>query len=98
MAFALDPQKRITQFSHQSWGAAVGLDQVLSVAQTTDGYIWVGTASSLFRFDGLHFKQWEPRLGEPKLTGSASLLHGAKDGQALIITPLQRGDPAAQRT
>ena len=52
---ALDPDKKMTQFFHQSWGAAQGIDRVYSIAQTKDGYIWLGTGNGLFRFDGVHF-------------------------------------------
>ena len=40
------------------WQTEDGLPQnaVTSVAQTRDGYIWVGTYSGLARFDGEHFK------------------------------------------
>jgi len=85
-AFALDPQKTITQYSHQSWGGADGLDQVFSIAQTTDGYIWVGAANGLFRFDGFHFKQWEAGPKEPRLPGPAFQLLGAKDGSLWIAS------------
>ncbi len=39
------------------WGTADGLpdDSVLSVIQTRDGYLWVGTLHGLVRFDGLRF-------------------------------------------
>jgi signal transduction histidine kinase/ligand-binding sensor domain-containing protein len=83
-AFALDPQKRITQFAHQSWGAADGLDQVYSIAQTTDGYIWVAAANGLFQFDGIHFRQWEAKPGETRLPSHPNKLLGAKDGSLWI--------------
>jgi signal transduction histidine kinase/ligand-binding sensor domain-containing protein len=64
-AFALDPQKAITQFVHTSWtekdGAPTGIRML---AQTTDGYLWIGTAAGLFRFDGLRFVRFEPQAGE----------------------------------
>lgn len=44
-AFALDPQKAITQFVYTSWtekdGAPLG---VWALAQTTDGNLWIATA------------------------------------------------------
>src|SRR6516225_10277435 len=83
-ASALDPQKRITQFAHQSWGAADGLDPVFSIAQTTDGYIWVAAANGLFQFDGFHFRQWEAKPGETRLPSHPNKLLGAKDGSLWI--------------
>lgn len=54
---SLDPDKPIGEFIHQSWQTAQGLPQnsVLSLAQTSDGYIWMGTEEGLVRFDGVRF-------------------------------------------
>ena len=35
---------------------------VRAIAQTPDGYLWLGTEAVLYRFDGLHFLAWEPGL------------------------------------
>ncbi|MDB6053016.1 MAG: sensor signal transduction histidine kinase [Verrucomicrobiales bacterium] len=55
---ALDPSKSVFQFNCQNWNRQSGLpsDKVNSVAQSTDGYIWLGTQNGLVRFDGLEFK------------------------------------------
>jgi ligand-binding sensor domain-containing protein len=53
-AHALDPHPRISQYAHTAWrvrdGAFVGAPS--SIAQTTDGYVWIGTLAGLLRFDG----------------------------------------------
>ncbi|MEO8276921.1 MAG: protein kinase [Thermoanaerobaculia bacterium] len=56
-AHALDPHRRLTQLRVQVWGTAEGLPSlsVSSVAQTSDGYLWVGTTEGLARFDGSRF-------------------------------------------
>lgn len=56
-AGALDPQKAITQYIQTVWTTDAGLPQtsVYSVAQTSDGYLWVGTEQGLARFDGMRF-------------------------------------------
>jgi ligand-binding sensor domain-containing protein len=56
-AFALDPKKAITQYVHNAWTTEDGLPQnsILSIAQTRDGYLWVGTWGGLARFDGVRF-------------------------------------------
>ena len=40
-----------------TWGDKEGLPQssVLSIVQTRDGYLWLGTLSGLIRFDGVRF-------------------------------------------
>jgi signal transduction histidine kinase/ligand-binding sensor domain-containing protein len=54
---SLDPAKAITQYVHQAWQSDSGLPQnsVLAIAQTPDGYIWLGTEEGLVRFDGVRF-------------------------------------------
>lgn len=64
-AFALDPQKTITQFVHTAWTEKDGApNSVRALAQTADGYLWIGTPAGLFRFDGLRFVRFEPQAGE----------------------------------
>ena len=40
-----------------SWSTGAGLPQssVISVIQTRDGYLWLGTLNGLVRFDGIRF-------------------------------------------
>ncbi len=56
-AHALDPKKAIKQYSHQVWQIEDGLpqNQVESVLQTRDGYLWLATREGLARFDGARF-------------------------------------------
>jgi len=44
-------------FIVSSWSAEEGLpdSEVISVIQTHDGYLWLGTLHGLVRFDGIHF-------------------------------------------
>jgi len=56
-ALALDPDKSLLQFPHQSWQTEDGLPQnaIQALAQTPDGYLWGGTWEGLVRFDGVRF-------------------------------------------
>ena len=60
---SLDPDKPLTQYIHQAWQAAEGLPQnsVLALAQTADGYLWLGTEEGLVRFDGARFVVFDKR-------------------------------------
>src|SRR5262245_6034974 len=82
--FALDPLQTFTQFRHQSWGVANGIDAVNSVAQTEDGYIWINAGTGLLRFDGVAFTRWTPNPGDPDLPGHALPMLGSKDGSLWI--------------
>jgi ligand-binding sensor domain-containing protein/signal transduction histidine kinase len=65
---ALDSQRALSQFGHEVWLTENGLPQntVHAIAQTKDGYIWLGTEEGLARFDGVRFavfdKQNTPQL------------------------------------
>jgi len=60
-AAGLDSQKTISQFTHTSWSAKDGIPgPVRAIAQTPDGYLWLGTEAGLYRFDGLRFAPIEP--------------------------------------
>jgi ligand-binding sensor domain-containing protein len=56
-AQALDPEQKITQYSLTQWGHRDGLPStaIYAVAQTPDGFLWLGTSDGLVRFDGLRF-------------------------------------------
>src|SRR3954468_2722095 len=57
-ALALDPTKSVYQYSCRSWARQNGLSAngVNAVIQSKDGYLWLGTAMGLVRFDGIEFK------------------------------------------
>ncbi len=57
LAYGLDPAKAITQYHQLVWNTDNGLPQnsVTAIAQTDDGYIWLGTEEGLARFDGIRF-------------------------------------------
>ena len=58
MAVAGAQTKPPKQYVHHSWTAADGLPEnaVTSIAQTRDGYLWIGTAEGVARFNGREFK------------------------------------------
>lgn len=57
----LDRARKIDQFHHTSWTAENGApSQISALAQTADGYLWIGSARGLFRFDGVEFEPYVP--------------------------------------
>ncbi|HMD22289.1 MAG TPA: two-component regulator propeller domain-containing protein [Alloacidobacterium sp.] len=66
-ARAIDPNRAMSQYMRDSWGTENGFmgGQVNAIAQTSDGYLWVGAEKGLFRFDGRSFvdvRQLNPTL------------------------------------
>ena len=87
-ALALDPAKALTQFIHSVWQARDGLPQntITAIAQTPDGYLWLGTREGLARFDGVRFTIYTNE-NTPALTQSQILsLHADRDGRLWIGT------------
>lgn len=57
-AQAIDPHRELSQYMRDHWGSEKGFTggAVTAVAQTADGYLWIGTERGLIRFDGLSFR------------------------------------------
>ena len=75
-AHALDTRRSLTQFLHTAWTFRDGMPAFINTfAQTPDGYLWLGTASGLYRFDGTRlepFYQALPKGGVATVATSAS--------------------------
>src|SRR5262249_4404988 len=58
-AFALAPNRTLTQYLHRIWQLPQGLPDatVTSILQTDDGYLLLGTETGLVRFDGVRFSE-----------------------------------------
>jgi signal transduction histidine kinase/ligand-binding sensor domain-containing protein len=55
---ALDSRRPFAEISHDQWGPDRGFPwgAVHAIAQTEDGYLWIGTEQGLVRFDGTSFR------------------------------------------
>jgi ligand-binding sensor domain-containing protein len=64
--FGLDRSFSAFQYLHTSWTQEEGgaLPAIQTMAQTADGYLWLGTSNGLIRFDGMRFVRWETGPGE----------------------------------
>ena len=74
--FALDPGLDISQYAHTAWTARDGFSMgaIFAMAQTPDGYIWLGSEFGLYRFDGVHAVLWQAPGGQRLATAPYSLL------------------------
>ena len=86
--WALDPHKSLTQYSRSVWTQEDGLpqDTIRTVAQTTDGYLWIGTDEGLARFDGYEFTTFNKIHGGLP-ANSITALAAAADGSLWVGTP-----------
>ena len=76
----------ITQLVHTTWTAKEGAPtETRALAQTTDGYLWLGTVTGLVRFDGVRFVPFAPRGNDTISTGGIRSLLGASDGSLWIV-------------
>ena len=86
-ACAVDPAFHISQYGHTAWRLHDGIftGTPTSIAQTKDGFIWIGTTDGLFRFDGVRFVRWSDIAPDRQL-GSAEIfaILAARDGSLWI--------------
>jgi signal transduction histidine kinase/ligand-binding sensor domain-containing protein len=82
----LAKEQRISQYVHRAWLIRDGFfnGAPLAITQTTDGYIWVGTFSGLFRFDGSRFEPWSSPDGKKLPSNMIMGLLAARDGSLWI--------------
>jgi signal transduction histidine kinase/ligand-binding sensor domain-containing protein len=85
---ALSPDRALTQYLVDHWTTRDGLPRntVQAVAQTPDGFLWVGTEGGLVRFDGVRFVAFDPPEA-PALRGAdVFALMAGRDGSLWIGT------------
>jgi signal transduction histidine kinase/ligand-binding sensor domain-containing protein len=87
-SFALDPSLDVSQYAHTTWRVRDGFSKgiVTSLAQTPDGYLWVGTELGLLRFDGVRPAPWHPPPGQQLPGTQITNLIAARDGTLWIAT------------
>jgi ligand-binding sensor domain-containing protein len=86
-AYAIDPNRSLSQYVLDKWGPEHGLPSgpVYALAQTSDGYLWAGAEGGLVRFDGLTFDN--SNLAGPGVTRRVLGLAAApQNGRWLWIT------------
>src|SRR5882762_2128116 len=89
-ASALDTSRQISQYGHTAWRVEDGVFSGApnAIAQTTDGYLWIGTQAGLMRFDGVRFVSWRPPEGNELPSSRINSLLGGRDGSLWIGTSM----------
>src|SRR5215471_10486818 len=88
-AFAIDPNRTLLQYVHDAWGVDRGFpnETVTSIAQTPDGYLWIGTDKSLIRFDGLNFQKFQQAVPTSFTISAVQTLVSDAQGNLWILLP-----------
>ena len=86
-AHAIDPNREISQYIHERWGIDRGFPggSVSAIAQTKDGYLWIGTEKGLIRFDGLNFRLFQQAIPSSLPIGPVQALVADADGSLWIL-------------
>lgn len=85
---ALDPDKPLSRPTQSIWNTTSGLphNSVLALAQTPDGYLWIGTEEGLARFDGVRFTVFDTANTPGLLSNHISCLLSDRQGDLWIGT------------
>nr|WP_314547066.1 triple tyrosine motif-containing protein [uncultured Massilia sp.] len=84
-AAALDPAVQLADYHHEIWTAKSGAPpNITTMAQTRDGWLWLGTTAGLYRFDGVRFSRFVDRNGAALPSGGVSSLHAKENGELLV--------------
>ena len=88
---ALNPDRDIHQLAHRSWGEGEGYPgRAEALAQTADGFLWIGTDNGLFRFDGVQFERYVPTSGDKLSGGPIRGLLALPDGSLWVAYRLEK--------
>src|SRR5271155_4040379 len=86
--YALDPARDVGQYAHTAWKIRDGFSKgfIFSIAQTPDGYLWLGTEFGLLRFEGLRAVPWQPPADQHLPSSNIRGLLAGRDGTLWIGT------------
>src|SRR5579859_6433018 len=88
MAAASTATNALVQYHSRTWQMDEGLpqDSIQALAQSREGYIWLGTFRGLARFDGVRFQTFDPQNTLALKSPSITALLAANDGSMWIGT------------
>lgn len=87
-----------SQLYHTAWTVREGAPaSIEALAQTMDGFLWLGSGTGLFRFDGTRFELFEPPPGQSMPSANVSALFATPDSGLWVgfrfggVSLIQRG-------
>ena len=79
--YGIDRDQNLADLYHTAWTFKDGAPaEIHALAQTTDGFLWLGTATGLFRFDGIRFQPYKPQSGQAFPQRNVISLFAVPDG------------------
>jgi ligand-binding sensor domain-containing protein len=87
-AFGMNPALDINRYAHKAWTVRDGFfkGSIYAIAQTPDGYLWMGTEFGVIRFDGVRSVERQAPNREHLPGGRVRSLLAAHDGRLWIGT------------
>jgi signal transduction histidine kinase/ligand-binding sensor domain-containing protein len=78
---SLDRDRTLAQLHYTFWSEKDGApNEISALAQTEDGFLWIGSERGLFRFDGVTFEEFKPQAGAELPSHSIYSLMATPDG------------------
>lgn len=78
-------QNPFAHYQHTKWSLEEGApSQISSLAQGRDGYLWIGGALGVYRFDGRRFEKFQPVSGDKLREADVYSLLAASNGDIWI--------------
>ncbi|WP_206240409.1 sensor histidine kinase [Novosphingobium terrae] len=75
----------LEELRHTRWTVGDGAPaNIMAIAQTPDGFLWLGTATGLYRFDGIRFEHVEPSDRDPARSLQVTALLAASNGDLWV--------------
>lgn len=85
LAAEVPPVGTIKDFRHTIWTLKDGAPaDIWSIAQTIDGWLWLGTPTGLYRFDGVHFERHDLLPADSAASRSARHLLASRAGELWV--------------
>jgi signal transduction histidine kinase/ligand-binding sensor domain-containing protein len=79
--YGIDRDHELSEVYHTAWTFKDGAPaEIYALAQTTDGLLWLGTSTGLFRFDGIRFEPYKPQSGQAFPRRSVASLFAVPNG------------------
>src|SRR5215470_12743480 len=77
----IDRDQKLADLFHTAWTFKDGAPaEIHALAQPTDGFLWLGAATGLFRFDGIRFQAYKPQSGQAFPQRNVVSLFAVPDG------------------